>query len=145
MVKIDVKSRMALPVGIRTSLPENHSRLVITNSMYKNRRCLDLYSFDSWLALEEKINKLPSLNANVQAFQRFYLSAGQMLDMDSQHRLLIPKNLRQFANLESELILVGMGNKVEIWDKTSWETLNAELSANFEEIQAAVADLEEDS
>ncbi len=144
LAKIDAKSRLALPVTVRNSLPDS-KRLVITNSIYKNKKCLDLYTLEAWLKLEEKIAKLPSLNANVQAFQRFYLSAGSVIDMDGQNRLLVPKNLKQFAGIDLDLVLVGMGNKLEIWDKSSWETLQIELSSNFEQILAGVSLLEEDS
>lgn len=142
LAKIDAKSRLALPVAIRTSLPEN-KRLVVTNSIYRNRKCLDLYTLEAWLALEEKIARLPSLNANVQAFQRFYLSAGIIIEMDAQNRLLLPKNLKSFAGLDLDLVLVGMGNKLEIWNKNSWDDLQTELSISFEEIVAGVSELEE--
>ena len=142
LAKIDAKSRVALPVGVRSSLPEN-KQLVVTNSIYRNRKCLDLYTLEAWLTLEEKIAKLPSLNANVQAFQRFYLSAGIIIEMDAQNRLLLPKNLKQFAGLDVELVLVGMGNKLEIWNQDSWDGLQAELSLSFEEIVAEVSSLEE--
>ena len=143
MAKIDAKSRLALPVGVRTSLGEN-KKLVVTNSIYRNKKCLDLYTLDAWLVLEEKIAKLPSLNANVQAFQRFYLSAGTVIELDGQNRLLIPKNLKLFAGIDLDLVLVGMGSKLEIWNKNSWETLQIELSGNFEEILAGVSLLEEE-
>lgn len=142
--KIDVKSRLALPVAVRSVLSEEQQKIVITNSLFKNRRCLDVYSFESWQKLEEKIENLPNLNANVQAFQRFYVSAGQVVEMDAANRVLIPKNLRAFAGIETETILVGMGNKFEIWDLKTWQDLNEELAVNFEDILASVSKFDEE-
>lgn len=144
LAKIDAKSRLALPVAIRSVISDS-KKLVLTNSIYRNKKFLDLYTFEAWLELEEKIQKLPSLNANVQAFQRFYLSAGTVLEMDGQNRLLIPKQLKAFAGLDAELILVGMGSKLEIWDQASWEDLQVELSTNFEDIVANVSSLDEEN
>lgn len=140
--KVDSKSRLALPSGLRQSLPEQ-VQLVVTNSIFRGKKCLDVYTWDEWVSLEEKIAKLPSLNANVQAFQRFYLSAGHVLQMDNQNRILVPKTLKLYANIKDKVQLVGMGKKFEIWDSKSWSSLSSDIAASFDEILENVALLEE--
>ncbi len=140
--KVDQKSRVALAAGLRQSLPEDDLRLVITNTQYKKQNALDVYSYAAWLELEERMNTLPKLNAKVQAFRRFYLSAAQVVEPDAQNRFLIPKSLKDYANIDTEVILVGMGEKFELWNKLSWNSIHNELSENFEDILAGVAELE---
>ncbi len=141
LAKMDDKSRLAIPAGLRTFLSEGEE-LVVTNFIYQQQSCLDVYSKSAWQNLENRIHQLPSLNADVQAFQRFYLSAGQAVGLDKQNRILIPKALKDYANLGAEVCLVGMGEKFEIWDASKWQKLNQSLAKSFESIMAGVAALE---
>lgn len=141
-LKLDQKSRLALPVSFRSPMSENDRSFVVTNSKYKNLACLDVYTYAQWLVLEEKMSKLPNWNTQVQAFQRFYMSAGQKVDMNSQGRVLIPKSLKDFAELGAEVVLVGMGEKFEIWDKKHWNKIHSELSMSFEDVLAEVSNFE---
>ena len=93
--------------------------------------------------LERRISKLSSLKTDVQAFQRFYLSGGQVVDVDAQGRVSIPQSLRKFAGLESQIVLVGLGAKFEIWSQASWQSIYEQLTENFEETLNAVASLDE--
>lgn len=145
--KLDPKGRLSLPSSIRQSLTQglsstNPTSLVITNSQYKGLRCLDVYSLVAWEALEKKIASLPALKTEVQAFQRLYLSSGQVVEPDSQGRILVPQSLRSYAKLDSEVELVGMGEKFEIWSSDSWNQLFNGLSQNFEDVLSAVSQLE---
>src|SRR5262245_34021924 len=112
-IKLDPKGRLSLPQGLRVGLPGQ--RIVITNSRYRGLSCLDVYSLGEWQKLERRIGRLSSLRAEVQAFNRFYLSGGQTVEVDAQNRILIPQGLRRFSGLESEVVLVGLGSKFEIW------------------------------
>lgn len=138
---MDPKGRLSLPSSFRSVLPKGEP-LVITNSQYKGARCLDVYSLGQWEALEARIQKLSPLKAEVQAFQRFYLAGGQVVEPDNQGRIITPQSLRQYAGVESELVLVGMGAKFEIWSAAAWTQLYSGLAQNFDETLAAVAQLE---
>lgn len=143
--KVDAKGRLSLPSSLRSQLSSKTTQLVMTNSLFKGRKCLDVYPEEEWKKLEKRIASLPSLRVEVQAYQRFYLSAGQSIEVDGHHRVLIPQTLRKFAELDEELVIVGMGSKFEIWSASKWLELQEELSLQFDDIQAAVAALEEES
>jgi MraZ protein len=137
-IKIDDKFRFILPAAYRGS-----ARLVVTNSQFQNKRCLDVYTWVEWQKLESRIAKLPPLKAEVQSFQRFYLSGGHPLEVDGQNRLLIPPSLRQYAGLQTEAVLVGLGAKFEIWDLSIWSTLFDTLASEFPATLEAVSNLPE--
>lgn len=142
--KIDPKGRLSLPKGLLSSLPTEDSHIVITNSQFKGQNSLDVYTMAEWQKLEERIARLSPLKAEVQAFRRFYLASGQVIAPDSNNRILIPATLRKYANLQSDVVLVGMGDKLEIWPADTWNQLFNQLSAQFDDIMAAVADLDEE-
>lgn len=147
--KIDPKGRIILPSAYRQTLPnkskgEDSLSLVVTNSLYKGKRCLDVYSLREWEKLEQKIAKMPALKAEVQAYQRFYLASGQPVPLDSQNRLLIPAGLRRYADLSEDVVLVGMGKKFELWSAHNWNELYEGMATQFDEILAAVAELDKD-
>lgn len=140
-IKADPKGRLSLPVAFRDSRDKENTRLVITNSRYQNNSCLHVYTISEWQDLEKKIGRLSPLNADVQAFQRFYIAGGQIVELDSQGRILIPQSLRKFAGLNSEVILVGLGEKFEIWSQETWDQIYGNLSQSFETTMASVAKL----
>ncbi len=139
-IKMDSKGRMVVPSPVRETLDGN---AVLTNAVYMGSHCLDVYSSNSWNALEQRISKLNPLKTEVQSFQRFYLSAAQDVELDGQQRILIPPTLRNFANLEGGVVLVGMGSKFEIWSAKEWKKLQASLAKSFEKTLADIAELED--
>lgn len=141
-IKLDPKGRLSLPPAYRQILPSAHPELVVTNSRYRGRSCLDVYSLAEWEKLERRIGKLSSLKPEVQAFNRFYLSGGQTAALDAQNRILVPQSLRKFAGLESHVVLIGLGAKFEIWSAESWSSIYEQLTDSFEETMDAVAALE---
>jgi MraZ protein len=141
-IKLDGKGRLSMPQAFRQILPDQPAQIVVTNSRYKNQSCLHAYSLTEWQNLERRISKLSALKTDVQAFQRFYLSGGQVVDVDGQGRVSIPQSLRKFAGLETQIILVGLGAKFEIWSQNSWQFIYEQLTENFEETLSAVASLD---
>lgn len=135
-VKIDPKGRLSLPPALRLS-----TQLVVTNHRLQGRNALHVYTLAAWEKLEAEIATLSPLEASVQAFERFYLSGGQVVELDSQGRLLVPSGLRRFAQIESDAVLVGLGDKFEVWSQSLWETLFGEMTADFDQTQARVASL----
>ena len=96
----------------------------------------------SWKKLENRIARLPSLKPEVQIFQRFYLSGAQEVEYDGQGRLLLSPTSRKYASLDTNIVLVGMGEKIEIWSKPSWDRLYESLAGDFEESVQQIAQLE---
>ncbi len=135
-VKVDPKGRVSLPPGLRIS-----DRLVVTNHRLSGRSALHVYTFDQWEILENRIAQLSQLDVSVQAFIRFYISGGQVVELDAQGRLLLPAGLRKFSGIEGDAVLVGLGDKLEVWSTAMWETLFHEMTTDFDRIQADVAAL----
>jgi MraZ protein len=141
-IKVDPKFRLILPSAFREVLKaSSDSRMVITNSQYLGKRCLDVYPFAEWKKLENRISRLPQLKVEVQNFQRFYLSGGHPVESDANSRLLIPPTLRTYANVQSDIVIVGFANKFEIWAQEVWNTLFDNLAQDFGATLAAIADI----
>lgn len=140
--KVDQKGRFILPSPLRDSLLKKKLEFVVTNSLSDSKRCLDLYHISQWEKLEQKIAMMPSLKKEVQIYQRFYMSGGQMMSADRQSRLNLPSALRKFAGLQGEIVLVGMGNKLEIWGAQVWAQMQQQMVESFEDVLSVVSEFE---
>lgn len=141
-IKVDPKFRLTLPAPFREVLRSyDDSRMVVTNSQYQGKRCLDVHPFSEWRKLETRISKLPQLKVEVQNFQRFYLSGGHAIEIDGQSRLLIPPSLRSYANIQSDIVLVGFARKFEIWSLETWNSLFENLTQDFSQTLTAISDM----
>ena len=126
---IDDKGRMIIPSKIRDGLGE---KFVITKGM---DACLYVYPEDEWNRFEAQLNALPTTtDKKARQFAYFFQGSATDGDLDKQGRTLIPSVLREFAHLDKEVVLVGMGKRAEIWDKARWNAANAEVEQNIEEI-----------
>ena len=141
-VKLDPKGRVHLPTRFRTGL-RNENQLVITNSVHAQKRYLDVHSMVGWRNLIDQIARLPSLRSDVQAFQRYYISSGETVDLDGQGRFLIPNHFRQFAQLNEDIVIIGAGAKLEIWGDHNWNKLLTDIENRFDDVVSSIADLTE--
>lgn len=141
LCKVDSKGRVNVPQNLRETFAK-HERFFITNNQFQKKALLDLVPESQWLQLKARLAKLSPFKREVQVFQRFYVSGGQSINCDGQGRLLIPGPLRKFANIDDEIYLVGMGTKLEIWSKKSWDKLYGQLADDFDDIQSQLAELE---
>ncbi len=126
---IDKKGRIIIPSKIRDNLTAS---FVITKGL---DNCLFLYNLDEWQILTEKVKTLPVTDASVRKFVRFFFGGACEMELDSQGRILIPSNLREYASFEKELVTVGVSNRVEIWSKAKFEEY-----CNFDSFDEDVAD-----
>jgi MraZ protein len=140
-IKIDPKGRIHLPVSFSQLLAQ-HKNLIVTNATFKGVSFLDVYTQNEWRKLEERIERLPQLKYEVQVFKRFYISSGEAVALDGQGRMLIPPHFRDFAELQDDVVLIGMRNKIEMWGAKKWQKLFSEMATNFDEIQSTIADLD---
>ncbi len=100
-------------------------------------RCLLIYPEPNWREIERKLEKLPSFNPTARKLQRLYIGHAHDVDMDSQGRVQLPPELRQFAQLDKRVALIGQSNKFELWDEDIWvarrdQWLNEEDLAELE-------------
>ena len=118
-INMDAKGRIAIPSKIRESLlVECGARLVLT--AHTEERCLLVYPEPVWLELLPKIQRLPNLNKAARRMQRLLMGYATETKLDSSGRLLVPSPLRDYGNFEKRLMLVGQGNKMELWSEDSW-------------------------
>ena len=119
-VNLDSKGRVSLPARAREELLKNDGgKLIIT--IDTDSPCLLLYPLAEWQKIEQKIQALPSFNKATRRIQRLLIGHAADVEIDSSGRVLVPPLLREYANLEKELVLIGQGNKLEIWDKQYWQ------------------------
>lgn len=112
---IDTKGRLIVPAKFRESLGDV---FVVTQGL---DGCLFVYPEEEWQAFEEKLISLPTAKKDARKMVRFFLAGAAQVEVDKQGRILLPANLRSFANLTKDCTFVGVGGRVEIWDKDRWE------------------------
>lgn len=120
---IDLKGRLIIPAKFREDLGEN---FVVTKEI---GGCLSVYPETGWQAFEEKLGSLPRSKANIV---RFFSGSAVDTGLDKQGRVLLSAALKEYAGLEKEVVLVGVLDRVEIWDKTKWEENNAIAEENIQ-------------
>jgi MraZ protein len=110
---------MAIPTRYRERISAlGEGQLVVTLDM--NDPCLLIYPTPEWEDIERKLVKLPSLNKQAARIKRILLGHASEVDLDSHGRILLPPALRELVNLEKKVILLGQGNKFEVWDELTW-------------------------
>lgn len=117
---MDAKGRMALPGRNReTLMVASEGRLVVTIDMRES--CLLAYPLTEWETVQAKLESLSNINPQARLLQRLLIGHATDLELDSAGRLLLPAMLREFAGLEKKLVLIGQGNKIEIWSAERWQ------------------------
>ena len=104
--------------------------------------CLLVYPLPTWEEVEQQLIRLSSTNKQARGLKRLLLGHAEECQLDSQGRILIPPPLREFANLDKRVALVGQGNKFELWDEQAWYRLRAQWLDETEDNRALPADLE---
>lgn len=117
--QIDSKGRITVPSNYRTQMMEEaNGSLIVT--IDPEQRILLLYPFPAWQAIEEKLEGLPSFQPAARRIQRLLMGHATELELDRQGRILLPNLLREYADLEKNIMLVGQGKKIEIWNESMW-------------------------
>lgn len=120
---IDAKGRLIIPSKFREILGD---AFVVTKGL---DGCLFVYDNEEWKRFEEKLRSLPITNKEARQFVRFFLAGATEAEVDKQGRILIPNVLREFAELTKDVVLVGVGSRIEIWGKERFED-----TATFEDM-----------
>ena len=141
-INLDAKGRMAVPSRQRELLSvmsEGHIVLTVDTQA----PCLALYALSEWERIEADVQALPALKPAVKRFQRLVLGYASDLQLDGSGRILIPPALRDYAKLEKRAVLVGQGNKLELWSEDLWqqECVAALAADSVEELPAELMQL----
>jgi len=117
-VTLDAKGRMAMPTRYREQIAARcDGQIVVT---VDKDYCLLIYPFPDWEELERKLVRLPSMNKIARRILRIMVGYATEVDMDTNGRILLSHELRDFAGLDKQAILLGQGNKFELWDEKRW-------------------------
>ncbi|KRG09793.1 division/cell wall cluster transcriptional repressor MraZ [Lederbergia galactosidilytica] len=133
---IDTKGRLIVPAKFRDSLGDS---FVITRGL---DQCLFGYPLDEWRQLEEKLKTLPMTKKDARAFTRFFFSGAIECEIDKQGRINLPTTLISYAKLEKECVVLGVSNRIEIWNKGIWEEYFTESEESFAEIAENMIDFD---
>jgi MraZ protein len=117
-VTLDAKGRLAIPTRYRDRIiSHSNGELVVT---VDRDYCLLIYPYPDWEEIERKLIRLPTMNKQARRLQRLMVGYATEMELDGNGRILISKELREFANLDRQAILLGQGKKFELWNDKSW-------------------------
>lgn len=113
---IDEKGRIIIPAKFREELGNN---FIITRGI---ENCLFVYSEDNWAKITNKLSSLPFTKKDARTFNRFFMSGATSVELDKQGRVNISKPLIDYANLLKDCVIIGTGDRLEVWSQESWES-----------------------
>lgn len=132
---LDIKARFIVPARFREELG---TRFVATKGL---DNCVFVYPLEEWRIIEGKIRSLPFTRTDVRSFARFFFSGAAELEPDKQGRVVLPQNLREYAQIDKELIIIGVGSRIEIWSSSIWATYNQTAASSYESYAESLVDL----
>lgn len=132
---LDNKGRITIPARYREELG---SEFVATKGL---ENCIFLFPVKEWQAFAAQIKSLPMARADARGFARFLLAGACEMEMDRQGRVLLPANLREYADIEKDLVIIGVGARVEIWSRDRWAVYSESAEQSFVDITANLVDL----
>ena len=113
---IDEKGRIIIPAKFREELGNN---FIITRGI---ENCLFVYSTENWAKITNKLNSLPFTKKDARTFNRFFMSGATNVELDKQGRVNISKPLIDYANLLKDCVIIGTGDRLEVWSQESWDS-----------------------
>jgi MraZ protein len=125
---IDSKGRIIIPSKYREDLGEH---FVLTKGLDE---CLFVYSYNEWKDFESKLATLPLTSKDARAFVRFFFAGATECEFDKQGRIIIPGNLREYAQIKKEAVIIGVSNRLEVWSKDKWLDYNDDDDLSYDAI-----------
>lgn len=116
---LDAKARLAVPARFREGLAEG---LILTRGI---DRCLAVYPISTWASLAQRVSALPFSDPDARNLRRMVFAEAVDLNLDGQGRILVPPELRQYAGIERDAVIIGVNESVEIWSPARWESVHA--------------------
>ncbi|HWP59642.1 MAG TPA: division/cell wall cluster transcriptional repressor MraZ [Candidatus Acidoferrales bacterium] len=130
---IDSKGRLSIPARFREVLyGKGDNRVMITNFFVEDLRFLDVYPVDEWLRMQEELKKKAKFDRRMIVFETFYIGNAAECAVDNQGRILIPANLRRYANLKKNVVMTGVIEKFRIWDKDAHQRVVSEAEEKLD-------------
>ncbi len=130
-INMDAKGRMAIPAKYRDSLAAACGGTIVMTA-HTQDRCVLVYPETEWQIILPKIEALPTFNRAALRAQRLLIGYACSLELDGNGRVLVPPTLREYANLEKKLMLVGLGKKFELWGEDAWLASVTNMSSEGE-------------
>jgi transcriptional regulator MraZ len=129
---LDAKDRFILPSKFREKIKTlKNKQFCITRGL---DGCLSLYSQDEWKQLEQKLAALSFTKQQSRSFNRLLFSGATEVEVDTQGRITVPEYLKEFASIKREIVIIGVVNRIEIWDKERWNSFYQDNKKRFEEM-----------
>jgi MraZ protein len=132
---IDDKNRLAVPARFRPELAEG---LYVTKGV---DRCLYVLTPEGWNRLADRIAALPSMQAGVRQLQRHFFAGATHLVPDKLGRIVIPQNLRDYAQLQGEVVVAGVHSRIELWSRSTWDAEQARVDEETATLAEQLASL----
>lgn len=132
---LDAKGRLIIPAKFRDELGTGS---VMTRGL---DNCLFLFPAEEWEILEGKLKTLPLTKSDARQFVRFLFSGATECELDKQGRINVPQNLREYAQIEKDAVVIGVSSRVEIWSKEKWESYVNQAEESFENIAENIVEL----
>lgn len=132
---VDVKGRVSVPSKFRNDLGQT---FVITKGL---DNCLFMYSKQEWETFELKLKELPLTNQDARSFVRFFFAGAAECEVDKQGRINIPQNLREYANIQKDVVIVGVATRAEIWDSEKWNKYTSSDSLDGTKLASQMSQL----
>ncbi|MCB9244896.1 MAG: division/cell wall cluster transcriptional repressor MraZ [Flavobacteriales bacterium] len=117
--KLDDKGRVILPSALKRQLPQDQEKALVINRGFD--KCLTLFTRQDWLDETQKLAGLNEFNRQDRRFMRLFNSGATEIGLDNASRILIPKKLAEYAELEAEVVFYAYGNKIEIWSRKNYD------------------------
>jgi MraZ protein len=125
---MDAKGRFLLPAGFKKQLNGEGTHSFVINRGFE--KCLSLYTLAEWEPLFEKIKGLNEFDPKQREFRRAFLNGATVVELDSAGRILLPPNLKEYAELQKDIVITAAGNKMEIWDSNKYKKIFDSFSSD---------------
>ncbi len=135
-VSVDAKGRFLVPASLRKQIPEGAEEVFVINRGIEN--CLNMYHISMWKALTGKLNTMNDFDDDVREFKRVIMDGATMIEPDSAGRILMPKSLMEHADIKKDMVLVSLGNKIELWDKDTHKEYMNKRRSNIKDLAKKV-------
>lgn len=137
--QVDPKGRVIIPAPFREIISANYgAKLFITNS--PSEKCLHVYPLEEWQRLLERVRQLPRTNEHIKRFTRRVVASAVEMEMDKQGRILIPAAHRQDSSINGDVVVVGLIDKIELWDRKLWDEVEDLSKTDIKAYEAALSD-----
>ncbi|MBW2313081.1 MAG: division/cell wall cluster transcriptional repressor MraZ [Deltaproteobacteria bacterium] len=136
---IDNKGRLSIPADFRMALQGKSKSKSKAPTLTVQPDCLALYPAEDWGRIKQNLEDAPAIDPNAQSLKRFLMSNAHTCPIDGPGRISVPPHLREYAGLEREVTVAGVGSHIELWNKARYDEEISKVRSNFNELSSLVA------